>query len=345
MTAADGRAVWLRECGMVLVEGDKPVALRGLFLDVTARKQADEELDRLNQRLLETSRQAGMAEVATGVLHNVGNVLNSVNVSAHLVMDRLRESKIDSLPKLAGLFEEHAGDLGPFLARDPRGRRVPGYIGSLAKHLSEERAFVLGELEGLRKHIDHIKDIVAMQQNYAKVSGLVETVRPTQLVEDALQMNAGALARHGVKVSREFGVVPPMAVEKHKVLQILVNLIRNAKYALDESGREEKWLRIGVGATAEGRVRIEVRDNGVGIAAENLTRVFQHGFTTRKDGHGFGLHSGALTAQELGGSLTAHSEGPGTGATFTLELPVKKPAVGEGRTSFIERARHPLKAA
>jgi PAS domain S-box-containing protein len=345
LIAADGRAVWIRECGVVLVEGDKPVALRGLFLDVSAQKQAADELDRLNHRLVETSRQAGMAEVATGVLHNVGNVLNSVNVSAHLVMDRLRESKITSLPKLAGLFEEHAADLGQFLAQDPRGRQVPGYIGSLAQHLGEERAFVLGELEGLRKHIDHIKDIVAMQQNYAKVSGVIESVLPTQLVEDALQLNAGALARHGVKVSREYESVPPIAVEKHKVLQILVNLIRNAKYAMDESGREEKWLRIGVRVTGEGRVRIEVRDNGVGIPPENLTRVFQHGFTTRKDGHGFGLHSGALTAKELGGSLRAHSEGLGCGATFTLELPAKKEAVGAARTSSVGQTRFQLKAA
>jgi len=184
---------------------------------------------------------------------------------------------------------------------------------------------VLDELDGLRKHIDHIKDIVAMQQNYARVSGVVETVAPAQLVEDALQLNAGALARHGVKLTREFQPVPLIAVEKHKVLQILVNLIRNAKYALDEGHSEEKRLRVRITAPQDERVRIEVIDNGVGIPSENLTRIFQHGFSTRKDGHGFGLHSGALTAKELGGHLTGHSAGPDTGATFTLELPLVGP--------------------
>jgi C4-dicarboxylate-specific signal transduction histidine kinase len=123
-----------------------------------------------------------------------------------------------------------------------------------------------------------------------------------------------------VDVVREYQVVPPIAVEKHKVLQVLVNLIRNAKYACDESGRVDKRMTVRV-ANGDGRIKISIADNGVGIPAENLTRIFHHGFTTRKDGHGFGLHSGAITARELGGSLSAYSAGPGCGAIFTLELP------------------------
>jgi PAS domain S-box-containing protein len=324
MIAADGRVVWIRECGVVLVEHDRPLAVRGIFLDVTAQKQAADELDRLNHRLVETSRHAGMAEVATGVLHNVGNVLNSVNVSASLIIDRVQHSRLANLGKLAGMLRAHAGDLGRYLTEDPKGRHVPDYLSVLATHLSDEQRFVLQELEGLRKHIDHIKDIVAMQQNYAKVAGVVETVPPAQLVEDALQLNAGALERHQVKVCREFETVPPVAVEKHKVLQILVNLIRNAKYAMDEARFQDKCLRLRLTAPDPNRVRIEVIDNGMGIPPENLTRIFQHGFTTRKDGHGFGLHNGALTARELGGTLRAHSDGLGTGSTFTLELPVQR---------------------
>ena len=72
-------------------------------------------------------------------------------------------------------------------------------------------------------------------------------------------------------------------------------------------------------------MKISYIDNGIGIPADNLTRIFGHGFTTRKEGHGFGLHSGALAAKELGGALTVESDGPGKGATFTLEFPIQRP--------------------
>jgi PAS domain S-box-containing protein len=296
------------------------VGVQGMFLDVTQRKRAEIELTQLHRRLLETSRQAGMAEVATGVLHNVGNVLNSVNVSATLVIDRIRESKAANLIKLGAILREHKEDMPRFLIHDPKGQRVPEYLLKLADQIEAERKTMTGELESLRKNVEHIKDIVAMQQNYAKVSGVFETVAVAELVEDALQINASALARHGLEIVREFGPNQPVTVERHKVLQILVNLLQNAKHACDDSGRPDKQVTVRIARDAA-RVRVSIIDNGIGIPAENLTRIFAHGFTTKKNGHGFGLHSGALAAKELGGSLTAHSDGPGHGAAFTLELP------------------------
>jgi len=159
-----------------------------------------------------------------------------------------------------------------------------------------------------------------MQQSYATFGGVKELVDVVHLVEDSLRINEGALSRHQVEVSHEFEKVPPMNVEKHKILQIMVNLLRNAKHACQESDRVDKRLTVRV-VNGNGRVRISVIDNGVGIPTENLTRIFNHGFTTRKDGHGFGLHSGALAAKEMGGSLTVHSDGRDLGSTFTLELP------------------------
>jgi signal transduction histidine kinase len=263
-----------------------------------------------------------MAEVATGVLHNFGNVLNSVNISATVVSESLKKSRASNLSHVAALFEEHAADLGAFLTADPKGRRLPVYLGQLAGHLAAEQVAMLKELELLRKNIEHIKDIVAMQQSYARASGVTEQVNVSELIEDALNLNAGALVRHQVEVIRQYQARPTLTLDKHKVLQILVNLIRNAKYACDESGRADKRLTVQV-TNGGGRVKIAVIDNGVGIPLENLTRIFNHGFTTRKEGHGFGLHSGALAARELGGALTVHSEGVGKGAGFTLELPVE----------------------
>jgi signal transduction histidine kinase len=161
-----------------------------------------------------------------------------------------------------------------------------------------------------------------MQQTYARKSGIMETVSVPDLIEDALRINAGSLARHDIDLVRDYTARPVVTTDKHKVMQILINLIRNAKYACDESGRRDKQIAVRTSCD-DTSVRISVADNGVGIPAENMTRVFNHGFTTREDGHGFGLHSGALAAKELGGALTAHSDGRGHGATFTLELPFK----------------------
>jgi PAS domain S-box-containing protein len=294
-----------------------------ILRDITQRKQAARELEALHKTLREASRQAGMAEVATGVLHNVGNILNSVNVSATLVTDRVRGSKVSGVARLAALFQEHAADLPEFLGHDPRGRQVPAYLASLAGHLAADQQTQLEELDALRRNLEHVKEIVAMQQTYAKVAGVIEILEPAALVEDALRINAMGLAAEKVEVIKQFEPVPAVAVDRHKVMQILVNLLRNAKHALQDGRASERRMTLRVAPKGPDRVTIEVSDNGVGIAPENLTRIFQHGFTTKKDGHGFGLHSGANAAKEMGGALSAHSEGPGRGATFTLELPVQ----------------------
>ena len=298
--------------------------VEALRREIAERERAEHQLADAHNQLVETSRQAGMAEVATGVLHNVGNVLNSVNVSATLVSDRVRQSKAENLTKAAALLRDHVHDLEGFFRTDPRAKLLLEYLPNLGEHLNEERAEMLSELQLLTKNLDHIKDIVAMQQNYAKVSGVVEPVSVASLAEDALQIHEAALVRHNVQVVRDYSDVPLVAADKHKILQILVNLIGNAKYAMDEQARDEKQLVISINLTPSQAVRVQVKDNGIGIAPENLVKIFSHGFTTKKEGHGFGLHSCALAARDMGGSLFAESAGPGQGATFTLELPIAR---------------------
>jgi len=331
MIAADGRALWLREISTFTMEAGTAKALRGVLFDITEQKQAEEELELLNKRLLESSRYAGMAEVATGVLHNVGNVLNSVNVSATIICNQVRNSRTSRLRDVILLLNRNSANLTSFLTNDPKGKIIPSYLNNLCERLGEEQQDLLKELELLTKNIEHIKEIVAMQQNYARVSGVIESLSIRNLVEDALQMHTAALSRHGILVVREYQEVPVMSVDKHKVLQILVNLIRNAKYAMDAAARRDKRLSVSILLTPENMVQISVTDNGIGISEQNLTRIFSHGFTTKRDGHGFGLHSGALAAREMGGSLCARSEGPGKGATFVLELPLS--------AANVERAR------
>jgi two-component system NtrC family sensor kinase len=299
----------------------RDAALQAARGDLEKRvEERTRELENIHKQLVDASRRGGMAEIATNVLHNVGNVLNSVNVSTGLLVESVKKSKTARLTQVAGLLQEHAQDLGVFITTDPKGKQLPGYLTLLAEHLQAEQAALVGELGSLQKNVEHIKEIVAMQQSYATFGGVKEMINVVNLVEDSLRMSEGALNRHGVEVVREFENVPSLNVEKHKILQILVNLLRNAKHACQESDRVDKRLTVRV-ANGAGRITIAVTDNGVGIPAENLTRIFNHGFTTRKDGHGFGLHSGALAAKELGGSLTVRSAGSGQGATFTLELP------------------------
>jgi PAS domain S-box-containing protein len=288
--------------------------------NITERKQSEIEFERVHRQLLDASRLAGMAEVATSVLHNVGNVLNSVNISASLVAERIGLSRFLGLARAAALLKQRETDLATFLSTDERGRQLPQYLAQLAEQLQSDQRVALEEMTSLSNNIDHIKETVAMQQNYARQCGITETVAVAALVEDSLRMNVGALTRHGVTLRREIADLPPISVDKHKVLQILVNLVRNAKYACDESDHPDKILTVRV-EERDAVVRISVIDNGVGISSENMRRLFTHGFTTRKTGHGFGLHSSALAAREIDGSLTAHSDGPGRGAMFTLELP------------------------
>ena len=285
-------------------------------------KQAERELKELHRQFLEISRQAGKAEVATGVLHNVGNVLNSVNVSASLVVEKLRRSKASNLAKAAALLTARNGDLAEYLTNDPNGQKLPGYFAKLGEFFVTENAELLQEADQLGRNIEHIKEVVAMQQSYAKVSGVFENLPADRLVEDAIAMNIGAFERHGVAVGRQFAPVPLVHVDRHKVLQILINLLRNAKYALDEVKRIDKRITVSISRLSEQSVGIVIADNGIGISPENLTRIFAHGFTTKEEGHGFGLHSGALAARAMGGSLSVASPGTGHGATFTLELPV-----------------------
>jgi C4-dicarboxylate-specific signal transduction histidine kinase len=264
--------------------------------------------------------------LASGVLHNVKNVMNSVNVSIDVIGMQLKQSKSASLEKVTALLREHSGDLGNFITEHPKGKLLPQYLEQLAQQLAREHEAVLGELRELEKSAQHIKEIVTTQQNCAKGSESGQKVKPADLMEDSLRIVSAGLSRHGVQVVREFDAkLPEITVEKHKVLQILVNFIRNAKEACDGSAAPEK--KVILRATNGGEfVHLSVTDNGAGIAPENLANLFHRGFTTKKDGHGFGLHSSARFVRELGGDIEVKSDGPGTGATFSIKLPICLPA-------------------
>jgi signal transduction histidine kinase len=286
------------------------------------RQRAQTEAAAMQRELLSLSRMAGMAEIATGVLHNVGNVLNSLNVSVSVVGDQLRGSRVKGLHKSIELYATHPGGLPAFLST-PKGKLLPDYFASVSKQLTDENGRMLDELSSISRNVEHIKAIVATQQNYTRATGIVEDVNVEDLVEEALRMGESSFAKHGIAIRRDYEAAVRTTTDRHKLLQILVNIVSNARQAL--AGRPDPRLIVTIAATNAG-VTIALKDTGVGIPAENLERIFAHGFTTKPEGHGFGLHSSANTARELGGSLEVASDGVGHGATFTLTLPLTSKA-------------------
>jgi signal transduction histidine kinase len=290
-------------------------------LEATLRRLADAQM-----RLVSLSRMAGMAEVATGVLHNVGNVLNSVNVSNQVINEALDGSKLTALGDVARMLASRSADLPTFLTDDPKGRMMIPILGKLVERLGAEHASIRTENLAVRERIEHIKVIVGRQQRYAKSDAVNEECSVGQLIDEAAALTAGTFADNGIAISRELGQTPVLRVDRHQILQILINLLSNAKHAVQDANRSDGAVALSSGVDDLGRVYIRVRDNGVGIPEANMSRIFQHGFTTRAEGHGFGLHGAGNAARALGGELTCTSDGPGTGATFTLTLPVEASA-------------------
>ena len=288
--------------------------------------EREQRLRDTQAQLVEASRQAGRSDVATAVLHNVGNVLNSVNVSASLVNDIVGRWKTAGLVKVAGLITDHRDDLGRFFRDDHRGQRLPEYFTQLQEVLERDKTAALTELRSLMRNLDHIKIVVSSQQSHVKPGGAPETFEVHQLLEDALKLSPVSRERDAIEVVRQFDALPPVKLDRHKALQILVNLLANARDAVmsKATGARQIAVRVRRGAAADFEVAIE--DNGCGIAAADLDKIFQLGFTTKPDGHGLGLHYSACAALELHGKLTARSPGLGSGASFVLVLPFEPAA-------------------
>ena len=289
-----------------------------------------EKLARSRAQLAETARAAGMSEIATGVLHNVGNVLNSVNVSANLVARSAGRLNTGDLERMTEILEEHREDLGAFVVSDPRGRHLLPFLGELTRSLGEQKGAILAELASLSQGVEHVIDLVRSQQAFAGRAGLLEPASLAKELDSALNISLQANGGDaGIEVVREYEDVGAIPVDRHRLMEILVNLIQNAKQAMDEADGSDRRLVLRVLRQDGETVRLEVEDSGVGIEEENLTRIFNHGFTTKADGHGFGLHASANAATEIGGQLHARSPGAGRGAVFSLDLPARAEPVPE----------------
>ncbi|WP_197452455.1 CHASE4 domain-containing protein [Rosistilla carotiformis] len=272
-------------------------------------------------RLIELSRRAGMSDVATGVLHNVGNVMTNVNVLSSSMSNRLERSKLLGLKKSVDLLRAHEHQMNDFLVSDPRGQKLPNYICQVTDHLEIEHLEILEQLQSMSANLQHAGQILEAQQKLATGAQVIESVRPKKLISDAIGMLQASLDGHDVKVKVQCENLPEVRLDRGKVIQVLVNLIANAKDAIKDYDAKNREILIEVTLSDTQELCIEVVDHGCGISSENLEKIFSSGFTTKPLGHGHGLHYCANAARQMKGSLTVQSQGVGLGSSFILSLP------------------------
>ncbi|TDU64039.1 PAS domain-containing protein [Prosthecobacter fusiformis] len=341
----DGTTAFVNEYGQaakLMLDGK---VLRGIILDITAQREHEASTQDLHKMMVEASRQAGMAEIATGVLHNVGNVLNSLNVGAKLLAERLKKSRMDKLCQATQLVKDNLPDNPDFFTNDKRGQVLPGYLVDLSAYLRDEQNRLDATVSDMIERIEHIRDMIMLQQSHSTVRTLWEPLDLVTVIEDALRLETDVhIAHQQIQVERHFADLPPIYSARGLLLQILVNLLANACQAMGDRPVAERKLTLRIVPVGNEKINITVEDTGCGIHPRNLTNIFTQGFTTKTDGHGFGLHHACLLAQDLGGVLRAESDGLGKGARFTLEVPYRKDSISSpqsGSSSPVQSASSP----
>ncbi|CAM2066326.1 Histidine kinase [Sulfidibacter corallicola] len=280
------------------------------------------ELREAEQTLLENAHQAGMAEIAIGVLHHIGNTLNSLNISGHVIHEILAKSSIDRLERANSLLAQHRHDLVDFISTDPRGLKLLTYYLQIGERLLNEHDHLTRETTKLEEYIKQIKDAIFSQQEYARISSFTQAIRLEDLLDEALRLESFSLTKLHIKVEKDLQKTPRLYAPTTKVRFVLLQLLRNAREALDHKECENRRITLKLRTSGSDAVSLSVRDNGIGIAPENLVNIFKSGYTTKQGSQGFGLHVCANAVSEMGGSLTVDSGGLGQGAVFTVTLPV-----------------------
>lgn len=286
-------------------------------IDILAERTR--QLKKVQQELIDKAHQAGMADIASGTLHNVGNILNSVKVSAQVINNELKRSSVNNFKQANDLLREHQDSMEDFILNDPKGKKLLEYYLKLESVFMNERDTYQANIDRLIDKIEIIADVIMAQQNYAGISSLTEEYYLDNIIDDALTLQSGSIERFGIQVVKKIEETPRVPIQKAKLVHILINLIKNAKEAMVESPSDNRKLTISLDHR-EQVVYLAIQDTGKGIDPSSLKKIFTHGYTTKKNGHGFGLHSCANYMAEMKGNIRAESEGIDKGSTFILEF-------------------------
>ncbi len=316
----DGQSYWYENrVSPIIRRGKSTTELMLIITDITKRKQAEIELESVQNELIDKAHKAGMADIATGTLHNVGNILNSVLTSTQMMNEIMAASKMPSFFKANEILKENIDDLENFIIKNPKGKILMEYYLAIEKQLSEENSLFKQHLDRLKNKVNAIVEVINAQQSYAGGASFVEKVCLKDIIEDAITMQADIISSNNISIDRHFIDIPPLIIQRTKFVHIMINLIGNAKDAMLSIPAEKRILRFLFEQT-EDAVFLKVSDSGEGISSERIQKIFSHGFTTKDSGHGFGLHSCANYMTEMGGRMWAESEGTGKGSTFILQF-------------------------
>ncbi len=320
----DGSTGWF-EISSRFIRDDKdvPVAIIGVSRDISERKETEAKLHVARAELIENAHRAGMADVAAGTLHNVGNLLNSIKTSAHSAENVIINSSLSDLKKANEMLKDKLGNIEDFIKNDPNGIKLLHYYLYLESELDLEQKDIHNDIHRINEKIDTITDVIASQQNYAGFGSLVELYSLEKLVNDVLTIETELIDGSKITVYKDFKELPKILIQKSKLLHILLNLIKNSSEAMVGIPEENRKLHISTEKRG-GNVYLKVTDNGIGIVENDLTKIFSHGFTTKTDGHGFGLHTSAIYMSDMKGKIWVESEGRNKGATFVLQFPVSE---------------------
>ena len=290
--------------------------------NISLRIETENALAKAQQELVEIAHNAGMAELATGVLHDVGNLLNSINVSCDLMLESLNSSLVDSLDKVNNQVSKQ-DDISKYLTEDPKGKQIPQLYQKIGSELKNEKNLLISEAKNLQDKIKIVKDVITTQQMYAKVGVHEEEISIWDLIQDSLAIFKSTIDSNTLKLDETIKALPKIKIQKSKLVHILLNLIKNAWDALIGVNDRPKRIYIFGEVESDEFLSLYIQDNGCGIKEENMRKIFTHGFTTKDSGHGFGLHNCANLMTEINGKIYVQSEGENKGATFKLIIPIE----------------------
>ncbi len=297
-----------------------PIGIVGIARDISQQKEAEEQLEQVNKQLVETAHRAGMADIATNTLHNVGNILNSVTTSSQFILNIMDKTELKSLEKAANMLTDNMERIEDFIISDGKGRKLMRYIIKTKENLFKEFDTIKDHILRLAEKIEVISEVIASQQSYAVSRSMTEKHVLADIIDDAVTMQSGTIDRFRITIETDHQPVPEIPIQKTKLIHIIINLIKNAKEAMLDTEPDKRKLKITSQKDSTGTY-VKITDTGEGVSKENLRKIFNHGFTTKKTGHGFGLHSSANYMTEMGGEIWAESEGMGKGTTFVLKFP------------------------